>query len=685
MGFFAPWFLAGALGIGLPLWLHLLKRHKTVPKPFSSLMFFEQRTQSSVKHRRLKYLLLLALRLALLLLIALLFAEPYIRTANPPVSGNKSRLIVVDRSFSMRTQGALDKAKSEALSLIASKGQGTTAQILSLNNSVEVLTQPVSDPAALNTAVNAITPGDGKSAYGELARFARTLAQNTQAPIELHVISDFQKSALPPGFGDLQLPTGTDLHVHAVTDGKGANFAVESLRAPGVLTDPKKVRFEVTVAGYQTEAAKKNVSFVINGQTLQSKQVDIPPFGRARVEFTGVDASYGLNRGEIRIDRGDPMPADDRLLFGFDRVEQRKVLFAHDSRQARAITYLRAALESAGDMPFALEPMNCETTGGVDPSKYAFVILADCGVLPNTFESTLRTWAQQGGSVFVTLGSSSLSRAKVPLTDWNIESSRYAGREGERFLVAAQVDAGHPVTRRADALETIRFYQLVRMTPGPSRTIARVGDGGPLLSESAFGEGKVLVMASTLDNIANDFPLHATYVPFVERLFHYMGGTTEKPASVNVASSTELRNAKSVAAAEVVGPSGKSELSLEESTKARAFTFPTEGYYEVRRANQKPEIFAVNADRRESDLTPVAQETLDLWKRTGEAGTSATAAPGQAQKQQEQEKTYSPWRYILLLLLLVAAAESWIGSRYLSENKDAEPLTFGKRQQQEAV
>ena len=74
MGFLAPWFLAGALAVGLPVWLHLLRQHKTTPLPFSSLMFFEKRTQSSIKHRRLKYLLLFALRVALLILLALAFA-----------------------------------------------------------------------------------------------------------------------------------------------------------------------------------------------------------------------------------------------------------------------------------------------------------------------------------------------------------------------------------------------------------------------------------------------------------------------------------------------------------------------------------------------------------------------------------------------------------------------------------
>ena len=40
-------------------------------------MFFERRTQSSIKHRRLQYLLLLALRVAVFALLAFAFARPY--------------------------------------------------------------------------------------------------------------------------------------------------------------------------------------------------------------------------------------------------------------------------------------------------------------------------------------------------------------------------------------------------------------------------------------------------------------------------------------------------------------------------------------------------------------------------------------------------------------------------------
>ncbi len=62
MGFLAPWFLAGLAALGVPVFVHLLRRHVTTPRPVSSLMFFERGTQSSTRHRRLKYLLLFALR-----------------------------------------------------------------------------------------------------------------------------------------------------------------------------------------------------------------------------------------------------------------------------------------------------------------------------------------------------------------------------------------------------------------------------------------------------------------------------------------------------------------------------------------------------------------------------------------------------------------------------------------------
>src|ERR1700730_16990556 len=122
MGLFAPWFLAGLAGLALPLYLHLLKKLKSPPKPMPSLMFFEARTQASTHHRRLRYFLLLSLRLLWLVLLILAFANPFINRNAAAFASNRLVLLVVDNSFSMRAGTRLADAKDAAISVLAGKG-----------------------------------------------------------------------------------------------------------------------------------------------------------------------------------------------------------------------------------------------------------------------------------------------------------------------------------------------------------------------------------------------------------------------------------------------------------------------------------------------------------------------------------------------------------------------------------
>src|SRR5258708_12564390 len=117
MGFLAPWFLGGLAALGVPVFVHLLRKHVTIPRPVSSLMFFERGTQSSTRHRRLRYLLLFALRFALLLLVVLAFADPFVRRPAADANG-RLLLIVLDDSFSMRAGKRLADSKRQALQLL---------------------------------------------------------------------------------------------------------------------------------------------------------------------------------------------------------------------------------------------------------------------------------------------------------------------------------------------------------------------------------------------------------------------------------------------------------------------------------------------------------------------------------------------------------------------------------------
>ncbi len=669
MGFLSPWFLAGVAAVGLPIWLHLLKRHKTDPKPFPSLMFFERREQSSVVHRRLDHILLFILRTAMLALLALLFANPFINRATPKASGKKLVVVAVDNSFSMRTtqngQSRLDRAKQEAMNVLSGIPATTAAEVVALSGTVQAMTQQTNDPTELRGAVAAIRPTDGRGSFGELARFTRTLAESSKMPIELHLISDLQKSAMPPGFTDLRLAGDTTLILHSV-GGEIPNWTVENVKAPTHVYDPKRVRIQATIAGFGAPATKKTVSLWLNGKQAQSKQVDVPANGRAQVEFLELAASYGFNRCEVRIDSSDGLPGDDSFPFSVQRTDPKKILFVDNGRHPNAALYYRTALDSSTDAAFMLDVQRPETAATASLAGYAMVVLDDLGQLPPGLEENLQKFVTPGKSIFIVLGPASVAMTKVPVEGDPIQAANYASRDGERFLSVSETDAGHPVFKGLERLEGVSFYQTVSVTPSKDdRILARLNNQTPLLIERQIGEGKALVFTSTFDNVSNDMPVHGAYwVPFVLQSATYLGGGgAEQPVNVAVDSYVELRTRESKnAAAEVLDPDGKRALTLEEATNAKTYPLNREGFFDVKPANGQESLIAAHADRRESDFAPIPQETLDLWKATG---SGDTGNPGNAGSTEQKTTPWSLSPILLLLLLLVALAESAVANGYL--------------------
>jgi hypothetical protein len=196
--------------------------------------------------------------------------------------------------------------------------------------------------------------------------------------------------------------------------------------------------------------------------------------------------------------------------------------------------------------------------------------------------------------------------------------------------------------------------------------LAKFVDGSPLLLEERVGEGRVLTFVGTLDNSSSDFPLHASYLPFVVQSGLYMAGASDNPSSVVVGTPATLRHSKTeTAAADVIGPTGKHELALAEATKALSFALENAGFYEVQSANGRRALVAVHPDRRESDLTVIPDETLVLWRNTGSMNPA-----GKTVSSQSSTTPWSLWRYVLMLVLIAAIVESVFATRYLKEERE---------------
>ena len=679
MGFLAPWFLGGLVALGVPVFVHLLRRHVTVPRPVSSLMFFERGIQSSTRHHRLKHLILFALRAALVLLVVLAFANPFVRRVTANTNG-RLLLIVVDNSFSMRAGQRFADARQRALTQMAAKPNSQKAQIMALGGQLQILTQPISDGAQLQAALQSIQPGDGHASFGDLGRAVRALEETVRMPIDVHLYSDMQRTAMPANFADLVLPANVALILHPVANGPPMpNWTIESIDAPADLSDPKdphRSRVRAVVTGFGTPAASKTVSLVVNGKSLATRRVDVPANGRATVEFAPLDVSYGFNRCELRIDNSDTLPADDSGVFAVRRSDPQRVLFVHAASDTRSAVYFGAALKAAAGSSFVLQSIAEEQATDFDPSRFAFMVLSDSVSLPPIFEHALAQYVSKGGDVFVALGTNAGRRAHIPLWDGDVTEAHDYARTGNSAAIG-QVDFAHPALfdpqpgKDNGGWAAAKVFYAAAVDPRGAHVAARLSDGTPLVVDKQVGLGHVLLLASGLENLTNDLPLHPVFVAFVDHVARYLSGSERLSGSRLVDSYVQLRSAiaspSEQGSVEVIGPDGRRLLSLTEARNAQTLRLERAGFYQVRLANGRDMLIGVNPDRRESDLEPLATDVQRLW--SGSAGAAAPQTEA-VSTTEEKYRALSLWWYVMLLALVTALAETAFASRYMGTQRE---------------
>src|SRR6266404_446847 len=145
MSFLNPFFFIGSLMLAVPVIIHLVRREKSEIVPFSSLMFLLRVPKRSIRQQILKNLLLMALRVLLLALLVGAFARPYFTQSarpNAPTGSERSMVMLLDNSYSMRYGGNFDRLKAEAVKRIDSLAAADRMALLAFNDSASVLMLP---------------------------------------------------------------------------------------------------------------------------------------------------------------------------------------------------------------------------------------------------------------------------------------------------------------------------------------------------------------------------------------------------------------------------------------------------------------------------------------------------------------------------------------------------------------
>ena len=132
LGFIHIGFLAAGAAIAVPILIHLLFRQRPRRIEIGTLQFLRIVLRDHARRRRIRRWILLALRVAGVLLLALLFARPYWNTPEG-LGSEREAVLLVDRSASMAagTAGStpFDKAQVEAGQILKNLPAGAAAHL----------------------------------------------------------------------------------------------------------------------------------------------------------------------------------------------------------------------------------------------------------------------------------------------------------------------------------------------------------------------------------------------------------------------------------------------------------------------------------------------------------------------------------------------------------------------------
>jgi hypothetical protein len=149
MSWLAPFFLFGAAAIALPIWLHRLQTETPKRQAFSSAMLLLQAERRVHIQKRLRYWLLLALRILLLCLLAFAFAKPMWTQPPQALSSAQAKLhvLLLDSSMSMQQGERWQAALKQAEAIIAAAGPADRLELIATGDELQLLAGPVNGTA----------------------------------------------------------------------------------------------------------------------------------------------------------------------------------------------------------------------------------------------------------------------------------------------------------------------------------------------------------------------------------------------------------------------------------------------------------------------------------------------------------------------------------------------------------
>ena len=304
MPFAAPLALVGLAFLPLVIAFWMLKLRRTERTVSSTLLWqrFGEDLQANAPWQRLRRSFLLLLQLLLVILLALLAAQPFVER---PATLARDLVLVIDASASMAATDVipsrLEAARQLALDALRDLPAGGRVSVVAAGATPRVVANATSDMGRVRTALAGITATPATADMGEALALASALAARA-GDAQVLVATD-AAFAVPEDLAVAApitvLQVGRERKNQAIVA-----FAVRS--APTAVTRS----VFISVANLDLEPSTERVELWGDGRLLEARDLFLDPVSRADIGIDDVPLDVGIL--EARLAGDDQLALDDR-------------------------------------------------------------------------------------------------------------------------------------------------------------------------------------------------------------------------------------------------------------------------------------------------------------------------------------------------------------------------------------